>query len=268
MKLNRPNLDRLLIITTSISFIIGIILLFTNIILTREKVLEISKNENILELIKNNEDIKLVFDDNKLPITILDNINKKDINNLVDKSVERVYTGENILDDDDIKTLLRNAINKYERKKDIDIYNNIIEDISKTSSKVTRDINNSSNLAYFNSIREMSYFYVLFIIISIVGFALLFVFENINGITIDGIIITLSSIATYYLVNSSKYDIIKQLKFWSVDNIVLNNTINYTLSILCGIVFFVGAIVIIISSTKLIDRGLRELRMKYLYGYK
>jgi hypothetical protein len=268
MKLDKPNTDKIIIIMSSMFLVFGMVLLFTNRFLTRENVKKVLKNENILELVRDNKDINLVLTNNRIPKTVLNNITKKDINNIVDKAVDRMYVNKKILEKEDIEILLRNAINKYERKNRIDIYSNISVEISKVAGKISDDVNSSSSLEYFYTMKEMSYFYILFIVFALAGLIILSLVEKYNGITIDGLIISLSTIVTYYIVNSGIYDIIEQLEFISNNNKVLKECVNSTLSTLCGIVFIIGVIILIFSSTKLMDKGLRDFRMRYLYGYK
>ena len=142
-------------------------------------------------------------------------------------------------------------------------------DPEKIESKNIRDIaekiNTSDDIKSFNIIYSTSSFALLFIVLSITTMIVIIVFEKYNGLLIDGLIVSGSSILIYYIVATMYTEVLSKMHYIDVNSKVLNDNIRGIISTMCGVLFVVGIIMLVIYVIKYSDKLLRDFRLKYIY---
>lgn len=269
MELNRPFATKIVVINTVILLFIGITLLFTNRLLVKENVTEIFASQNMVKHIKENKDIKSLFEKNKIPTEALNYIDKDEVDELVLKGLDNLYEGKStLIGGTDIIRIVRNSVTKYEKEKEVDIYNNIRIELETISKDIANKINTSDDIKSFNIIHDTSASALLFITIAIVTMIVIIVFEKYNGLLIDGLIVSGSSILCYYIISTMYKEVLGKMKYIDINNKVLNDNIRAILSTMCGVLFAIGIVMIVIYAIKFSDKLLREFRLKYIYKYE
>ena len=269
MELNRPFATKVIIINTAILLFIGVLLLFTNRLLVKENVIEIFTNQNMVKYIKNNKDINSLLKENKIPAEVLNNISKDEVDELVLTGLDNLYAKKSTLvSGNDILGVVRRSVSKYEKEKQVDIYNNIRIELTRISNDIAEKINTSDDIKSFNIIYSTSSFALLFIVLSIATMIVIIVFEKYNGLLIDGLIVSGSSILIYYIVATMYTEVLSKMHYIDVNSKVLNDNIRGIISTMCGVLFVVGIIMLVIYVIKYSDKLLRDFRLKYIYKYE
>ena len=269
MELNKPFATKVVIINTTLLLFIGVLLLFTNRLLVKENVTEIFTNQNMVKYIKNNKDINSLLKEKRIPTEVLNNISKDEVDELVLKGINNLYDKKSTLvSGTDILGVIRRSVSKYEKDKQVEIYKNIRIELTRISGDIAEKINTSDDIKAFNIVYATSGFALLFIVLSMITMTVIIVFEKYNGLLIDGLIISGSSIIIYYIVSTMYADILSKMHYIDVNSKVLNDNIRGILSTMCGVLFAIGIIMLIIYVIRYSEKLLRDFRLKYIYKYE
>ena len=255
MKLNKPSLTKLNIVIIVILLIIGVISLFANIVVKKDN-LNKGTNKNIIcNLIKKDEELLKYFDDKKIPLESLDYISNSECEKLNSKILDNIKKEDKeVIDSNDIKSIIKESILEYESHTDDDIYEHIDKDLDNISKDIVKQFNDELLYEQIKFISDITNYYILIFIVVIALIVLLVIAEKFNSIPIVGSILFLSSIGLYYLLKE-----VTQILYRNISKVSSNTSIT-----ICSILFGIGAVLLIIYLVKVIKKFFREARIAYI----
>ena len=261
---NKPTF----LITITVIFVsLTIISLFINILLNKDNVEKVLINQNLSSLFIKDKELNKNLDDKKIYKEAITNINEVVLRDYLITGVDRLYNGKTVLiTEDEVNTIIKNSINKYEKNKDVEVYNYIKDDLKTTSKIISKGISNGEAINTFNVVRNSSNIYILFMVISISLIIYLFTKSKKDAFLYNGLILVGSSLLNYYIINKLLINIIKSIDFIEINKYLLDRVKQISLGI-CSIIFIIGLVLLVIYLIKYSKKLLRDFRIKYIYKY-
>ena len=257
MKLNKPIITTLIIIMLVVNLIFFSFLSIGKELGKKKVVNEIVDKFNFKDYLLDYDLIQSDINNFKYPKEVFDyldlhkikTIKEKFINNLLEKK-------EPLLEENDIKAVIYNSVNKYEEKTYTDITKMLEKSVDSFSLKLANDFNSDFNDGYHIVINiSNSLLYYLSIIISITLIVLIIFFEKYNGVLISSITFMCYAFFVYYIgqnIFSKSFNSF----FKYFDNISLSINNNH---IIC---FILGFVLLLIYMIKKLKCFLRDIRIK------
>ncbi len=266
MRLNKPVITIILIIVMAFS-IVSFSLSLIGKALNNKKVLKpVINNFLFYNYVVKDENIINSINNYKYPIEVFDYINYKEVNNVKEEFIDNYIMGKKeLIDSSKIKKILKDSVNEYEIKNDIDTYGIVDNDIDSVSFKINdffdEEFSQSSMFLKFFSSSTIMYLLIFIILGLSIG---IIVLEKKTGLLICSIIFIFYSFLLYYINNN--FFINKSL--FSLDNNYFYDMEGITLKLdnTYMICFIFGFVLLLIYIVKLIKRYFLNLRL-YSYGY-
>lgn len=261
---NKPTF----LITITVIFIsLTIISLFINILCNKNNIENILINQNLSSLFIKDKELNKVLDDKKIPKEAITYINEEVLHDYLIIGIDRLYNGEMLLiSENEVNTIIKNSINKYEKNKNIEVYSYINDDLKTTSKIISKGISNEDAINTFNIVKNSSNIYIVFMIISIICIVYLFIKSKREAFLYNGLIFMGASILNYYIINKLLINLIKNISFIEINKHLLGRVKQISLGV-CSIIFVVGVILLVIYLVKYSQKLLRDFRIKYIYKY-
>ena len=265
--MKKPFLTKINIVVIVILLLIGVISLFTHIIVTKDNLLT-SASHNLCDVIKEDKNLLDLLDSKKIPVETLDYISENECRDVTVKMFNNLYgEKEIIVDDIDIELIIKNSVLKYEILTDMDIYNNIEINLIEVSGKIAKKFNNTNN---YNEIKTISniteYYFIAFIIVAIL-LILLIVKELENSPLIIGLLFSGVSFIGYYILAEVPKVLYKRISIIRLLNIDLTIKTEEIATNICCIVLFIGLFALTIYVVGKVRKIYRRSRVAYLDKY-
>jgi len=265
--MKKPFLTKINIVIIVILLLIGVISLFTHIMVTKDNLLT-SAGNNLCDVIKNDKNLLDILDTKKIPLEVLDYISENECRNVTIKIFDNLYSEkEVVIDDIDIRLIIKEAVLRYEELYDTDIYNNIEKELIEVSTKISEEFNNVNNYNEIKTITDITgYYYIPFIIVGIL-LILLIVKEKENSPLIIGLLFTSVSFIGYYILIEVPKIINKHISIIRLLNIDLSIKTEEIATNICCIILFIGLFAITIYVVGKVRKIYRRSRIAYLDKY-
>lgn len=262
MKLNKPVITITFIVLLLVNLIFFSLALLCKGLNTKENVKYILDNFNYKEYILEDINVNNSIDTYKYSNEVFDYIDKDKYEEIENKIIDNLFDKEEtIIEENDIKELLTDSVNKYEIDKMIDTKGNAIEDIDNISSNIASTINKEFLLTYkvVNIVSSDLVVYSL-LLVAIILVSVIILKEKRNGCLIGGISMLIYSFVAYS-INNNLFNIIKldDKYFNKFDKFVFKLDNFY---MICFILSFVLLLIYIVL---LIKKILRDKRINSYY---
>ena len=263
MRLKKPIITILLIAFLVLDLIFFSFVFISRTVTKKDYVQDIVSNFDVKEYINNNEDIKNSVKNYKYPEEIFDYLDEGDINSFKNNFIDRLYGDKSIDLKEELTSVFKKTIDRYDTEKEVDSYSYVSSDIE----KITSEFDNYCNKYVFNIfdfLRLMSSNAIFYfsIILSIALCGIIIYIEKSKGILIVSITSFLYSLFCYYL-NSNCYSVIisimgknKHFEYLKDFSFFLNSVY-----IICFILSFVLLLIYMIIYIR------RVIRNKKSYSY-
>ena len=265
--MKKPFLTKLNIVIIVILLLVGVISLFTHIIVTKDS-LRTSTGTNLCYVIYNNKELNELLDSKKIPKEILDNLSESECNNVTTKMFDKLYDGEEkILDEIDIRSIIKESIIVYEEKSGMDIYSNIEEDLLEVSRKIVENFNDKSLYSEINTISTVSSYYIIPLVIVVILLLAIIVNEKENSPLIVGLLLISISFVSYYFLLEVPRMLYKHISIIKLLNIDLSIKTEEIATSICCVILFIGLFALAIYVVKKVRKIYRRSRVAYLDRY-
>ena len=265
MELNSPFKSRIYIIMIVILFLIGIISLFINVLLSKNNVIN---SINLKEVIINNKELNECLKNRDISKEALEYIDDNVIEKMSIAIIDKLYKGEeNLVDKEDILDVIRRSIYKYEGKISDDVYLDVKEDVGIISNIISESINSRENIDRYNTIRS-TVFMLMFSLAFAISFSILLLMSEKKGFLVyEGTIFIAVSFIILYLRKPLVNILYNNLDIINLLGINLDKCSKDISSIMCGIIMAIGVVMIFIYIITEGRHAYRKLRTAYLDKY-
>ena len=254
MKLNKPLITICLIIILVINLIFFSFLSVGKKTEDKEYIKQIVSTFDFKEYLLNNSTIDKSINEYKYPKEVFDYLDSIKIDELKDEIVDNLFNkSDYLINKEDIIDILNNSVYEFEASRTKDIYSYVKDDIEEYSMYFDNKLNKDIKDGYFYVNRITNALYPVSILISIIIFGIIIIFEKENGILLSSIVLLSYSFFVFYV---DKYFISfsykRLLKYFKFVNLELDN-----LYIICFILGFVLLLIYIIKSLRRFARNVR-----------
>ncbi len=265
--MKKPFLTKLNIVVIVILLLVGVISLFTHIMVTKDSLLT-SAGNNLCNVIKEDSNLLNLLDNKKVPKETLDYISENECRNVTVKIFDNLYGEKDIvIDEIDIRLIIRNSILKYETLNDIDIYNNIEEDLIIVSKNITSEFNNTNNYSEIKVISDVTGYYSIPFIVVLILVVLLIVKEKENSPLIIGLLFSGVSFAGYYILVEVPKMLYKHISIVRLFNIDLSIKTEEIATNICCVILIIGLFALTIYVVAKVRKLYWRSRTAYLDKY-
>lgn len=240
------------IVFLCISLFFSGVLSYLSIFIESKNLELIIENIDIIKIIKDDKDIEKVLENKKIPIEVLENIDKEEVVKMFSTFIRKQE-----IDEEYISNIYKESINKYEILNDEIVYDNIKEEVDEITTITVGKFKEllDTYVTIYNFVWIRFIFYLLSVLLTIA----LLLKKNIFEL---GLTYSILSIFIYYILQNSSRNI-----FAVILNDNINKLISSNLTKTCIIYLCIGIILLVIYFIFVGKQTYKKIKNAYIDSY-